>query len=71
MTSMSSSCMTYSPSPSRRSVVLPGGGDGACQAVGWAGAGVVDGDHGAARCGPDAHRRGRAAVALCVAEGLG
>ena len=39
--------------------------------IGWAAAGVVNGDHDAARRGPDAYGRGRAAVALRVGDCLG
>ena len=50
---------------------VAGHGDKACHAVGRALAGVVDGDHDMVGRGPDAHGRGRAAMALHVGDRLG
>ena len=62
--------MTHSPRP-RAGPGCSGQLGQACQAVGGAGAGVVDGDHDAVGRGPDAYGHGRTAVALCVADRLG
>ncbi len=64
--------LVHGPEPKSKSPVrgVAWSGEEACQAVGWAAAFVVNGDHDAARCGPDAYGRGRAAVALCVADCL-
>src|SRR6185437_9941842 len=43
----------------------------ACEVIGWAAACVVNGDHDAARRGPDAYGHRRAAVALRVGDCLG
>src|SRR5215471_21737903 len=63
--------LVHDPQPESKAPV--GGaawrGDQACQAIGGAAAGVVDGDHDAARRGPDAHEHGWAAVALGVGDG--
>src|SRR5215831_6599378 len=54
------------PEPEPKSAVggAACGGDEACQAIGRARAGVVNGDHDSVRSGPDAHGCRRAAVVL-------
>src|SRR5436309_10835648 len=65
--------LVHGPQPKSKSPVrgVARGGGEACQVIGWAAACVVDGDHDAAWWGPDAYGRGRAAVSLGVAGGLG
>src|SRR5579859_1350588 len=65
--------LVHGPQPKAKSPVrdVAWSGDEACQVIGWAAACVVNGDHDAARGGPDAYGRGRAAVAVCVADCFG
>jgi hypothetical protein len=65
--------LVHGPQPQSKPVVrdVAWCGDQACQVIGWTAACVVNGDHDAARCGPDAYGHGRAAVALCVGDCLG
>src|SRR5438034_9489847 len=61
------------PQPQSKPVVrcAAWGGDQACNGVGWAVACVVNGDHNAARRGPDTYGGRRAAVAVGVGDCLG
>jgi hypothetical protein len=65
--------LVHDPQPQSKSPVRGAAwrGDQACQAVGGAVAGVVNGDHDAVARGPDAYGRRRAAVALRVGDGFG